>query len=83
MELSRLKKLVGDGKFFSVKFVRRTDGAIRTMTARVMPPDPGSKAVYDPDKHDLLTVREVPHGRWRAIPADGIIEIRAHGQRIA
>lgn len=83
MELSRLKRLVGDGRFFHVKFRKRTDGTIRTMNARVMPPDPGGEPHYDPDEHELLTVLEVPKGQWRNIPADGIIELRAHGQRIA
>lgn len=84
MNLARLWSIVKDGKFFTVRFVKRTDGTERLMNCRVRPPVEGGPGMrYDPASHELLVVWEIPRRAWRQIPADGIIEIRAHGQRIA
>lgn len=84
MDLSELKRHVGDGKFFGVKFRKRTDGTIRTMSCRVgVKSNGGGSLPYDPDKHGLLTVWSAHDRGYRHVPADGVIELRAHGQRIA
>lgn len=83
MKLPELKRMVGDGRFFSVKFRKRTDGSHRTMTCRVgVRPTGGGERSYDPDKHDLLTVWSVRDRGYRSIPVDGILELRAHGRRM-
>lgn len=84
MKLERLWNLVRDGKFFTVRFVKRTDGTIRTMNCRVRPPvENGPGMPYDPSQHELLVVWEISKRAWRQIPADNVIELRAHGQRTA
>ena len=82
MKLSDLKRIVGDGKFFSVKFVRRGDGHLRVMNCRVKPPVKGGSGMcYDPDQHDLLVVWDIHRRGYRTIPADNILELTHHGQR--
>jgi hypothetical protein len=84
LTLEQLWNLVKDGKFFSVRFVKRTTGEERLMNARVRPPTEGGPGMaYDPAQHGLLTVWDLHAGGWRQIPADNVIELRAHGQRIA
>jgi hypothetical protein len=84
LRLSDLLEKVRDGRFFTVKFVKRTDGSVRVMNCRVRPPvTDGPGMAYDPSAHDLLVVWEMRKGAWRQIPADNVIELRAHGQRIA
>lgn len=83
MKLAELREHVGDGKFFSVRFVKRTTGEERLMNARVRPPVKGGPGLaYDPASHDLLTVWDVHARGWRQIPADNILELRVHGERI-
>jgi hypothetical protein len=82
--LTELRSHVADGKFFSVKFRKRTDGTMRVMNCRVRPPvTDGPGLPYDPAQHDLLVVWDLHKRAWRQIPADNVIELRAHGRRIA
>lgn len=84
MEVSELYDRVRDGKFFSVKFRKRTDGDIRVMNCRVRPPVTGGPGLaFDPTSRGLLVVWDIPARGWRMIPADGIIEIKHHGLRNA
>lgn len=83
MDLSEFKSLVADGKFFGVKFVRRSDGEIRHMNARFIPPAPDAKPVYDPDLHNLLVVWDLKKRGYRSIPVDNILELTVRGRRMA
>ncbi len=87
MELSVLKSLVADGKIFGVKFIKRTDGSLRTMAARtgVVPASSPNNAErnWDPDTKGLLQVWDVHKRDYRMVPADGICELSFHGQRMA
>lgn len=83
MKLEDLWNLTKDGKFFGVKFVKRTTGEVRRMNARVRPPAEGGPGMpYDPSQHNLLVVWDVHKKAWRQIPADNVLELRAHGLRI-
>jgi hypothetical protein len=75
--------LVKDGKFFSVRFIKRTDGTERLMNCRVRPPTGSGGLRYDPASEDLLLVWDLRKKGYRMIPAENVIEVRAHGQRIA
>lgn len=84
MELERLREVVDDGKFFTVKFTKRTDGKVRVMNCRVRPPVTGGPGMpYDPSQKDLLVVWDLHKRAYRQIPADAVLELRAHGLRIA
>lgn len=81
MELSELKSLVADGKIFSVKFIRRTDGAERKMLCRTgVRPAGGGERAYDPSAHNLLLVWDMQKKGYRTIPADNVLSVRAHGR---
>ena len=86
MELQRLKSLVGDGKIFGVKFIRRTDGALRTMACRTgvhYYPPPGSEPCHwEPSDKGLLQVWDVHKRGFRMIPADSVQEVSVRGMRI-
>lgn len=91
--LADVRKLVKTGRFFSVTFIKRSDGSERTMLCRtgVHKHLTGGGAAYDAADHDLLTVwesgrpgRPVPVGtdpstQYRAIPIDGILRMRVDG----
>lgn len=84
MKLEKLWSLVRDGKFFTVKFIKRTDGRERIMNCRVRPPVEGGPGMrYDPTYEGLLVVWDLHKRAWRQIPADSVLELRAHGQRMA
>jgi hypothetical protein len=83
VELADLYDRVKDGKFFSVRFRKRTDGDIRVMNCRVRPPTKGPGMAYDPAARGLLVVWDIRASGWRMIPAEGIIEIKHHGLRNA
>lgn len=84
MELLELRKIVGDGKIFSVDFYKRSDGQLRRMVARtgVHKGLSGDGPAYDADKHNLLTVFDLQKRGYRMIPADAIVKLKAHGREI-
>jgi len=82
MELPELKKLVSDGKFFSAKFVKRTDGTTRRMLCRTGVKSEGSGRNWNPDDKGLLTVWDCQKLGFRHIPADAVLELRVRGQVI-
>jgi hypothetical protein len=81
MDLDQVKKLVSDGKFFSVEFIKRSDGQLRRMLARtgVTSGLTGEGRNYNPDTHNLITVFDVQKRAYRNIPVDNITWIKAHG----
>ena len=79
MELSKLKSLVGNGKIFSVLFIKRSDGTERKMVARtgVKKGVTGRGSSYDPESKNLLTVFDMQKRAFRTIPVENILEVRA------
>lgn len=73
-----------NGKIFSVKFFKRTDGSIRTMTCRrgvsshlvAGPKRPG----LDFKKNELIPVFDMQKQKYRSIPIEGIIAIKIKGE---
>lgn len=83
MDATELHQLVKDGRFFSCEFVKRTDGTVRRMLARVGVHSSGKGELpYDPVKHDLVVVWDVLKRGFRTIPADNLRRIRHHGKTI-
>ena len=86
MELNKLRSLVADGKIFGVRFIKRTDGSLRTMACRVgVVPRPGTTSHernWNPEDKGLLQVWDVHKRDYRMIPAENIQELRVRGQRI-
>ncbi len=77
-----LKNLVSDGKIFSVEFVKRSTGELRTMTARlgVRKHLQGSKKAFNPAQHNLLTVFDMDAKGYRSIPVEAIQGLTVGGQ---
>lgn len=85
MQLDELRTMVSDGKIFGVRFIKRTDGSMRTMAARtgVKPKqDSLEQRHWDPADKGLLQVWDVHKRGFRFIPADAVREVRVRGQRI-
>ena len=81
MELQELKNIVQDGKIFSVRFIKRTDGTERLMVARtgtVFESDPSLRRNWDPDDKNLLLVYDLQNKGLRHVPAENVIEVKAH-----
>lgn len=75
-----LKKVLGDGKVFTVVFVKK-DGSIRKMNAR-LGVKKGVKGVgmsFDPYSKNLLPVYDMQKKGFRMINADTLIRITHKG----
>ena len=75
-----LKKVLGDGKVFTVVFVKK-DGSIRKMNAR-LGVKKGVKGVgmsFDPYSKNLLPVYDMQKKGFRMINADTLIKITHKG----
>lgn len=64
------KILATNGKFFTVIFTRRSDGATRKMLCRTKKPT--GNASYDADKYDLIHVWDIQVKGWRSIPLENV-----------
>ena len=85
MELEKLRELTKDGKFFGIKFIKRTDGSLRTMCARVgvvADPHPQDTRNWRPEDKGLLQVWDTHKKAYRLIPADSVLELTIRGSRI-
>ena len=75
-----IRALVGD-KFFTVKFIKKTDGEERVMNCRldVKKHLKGGKLNYDAKAANNLIVWSLDSKGYRTIPLDNLIEIREGG----
>lgn len=84
IDLTREKvaELVADGRFFSVSFIKRTTGDLRTMQARmnVTKHLKGGVKPYSDKSKNLLTVFSVDANGYRSIPIDAIQSMKVKGQ---
>jgi hypothetical protein len=73
-------KIIKDtkGKFFTVTFVKRTDGTTRVMNARlgVRSYLKGGELPYDPTSKNLLPVFDVPKKEYRMVDLNTIIKLK-------
>jgi len=70
------------GRIFSVVFVKRTTGEIRTMVARtgVTSALKGGDAAYSFSANSLLSVYDTQAKGYRTIPLEGIISLKSGGE---
>ena len=68
-------------QFFTVTFVKRSNGELRTMNCRkgVTIGVNGNGMKFNPADHDLVTVWDVQKRDFRSIPLDSIREISMAG----
>ena len=75
-----LVEKVRDGKFFGVTFIKRTDGEVRRMRARVgVDRTTGGGRPWTDEAHGVLTVWDVDKRAYRCIPCESVQEVRHHG----
>jgi hypothetical protein len=72
------------GKIISIKFIKRKTGELREMVFRQgvkkhLVKNP-SKPGIDFSANGLLSVYEMPHEGYKAIPINGIVEIKVNGE---
>lgn len=65
------------GKFFTVEFIKRTTGEIRTMNCRmgVTKHLKGGSKGYSAKQHKLVTVYDVQKQGYRSIALEGVIKV--------
>jgi hypothetical protein len=70
------------GKIFSIDFIKRTNGELRTMVCRrgVFKGVKGTGMSYDPLSKALLTVWDVQKNAYRMISLDRLRALRMDGQ---
>jgi hypothetical protein len=81
MDAEAVLRLIEEAKdkFFSVTFVKRTDGTVRTMNCRrnvgggANVPAESSEEIR---KHNVFTVYDVKASGFRRIPLDSVLEIK-------
>jgi len=80
--LRNLTALVSDGKTFTVEFIKRTTGELRTMNCRLGVKKflRGGKMAYSPAEKQLLTVFDMKAKSYRTIPVEGIQRVSVGGQ---
>ena len=78
-----------DGRWFTVTFIKRTDGSLRTMTCRtgVKKYVNGVGLAYDPKSLNLRSVWVANEGKegaesYRSINLETIVEIKAEGKEL-
>lgn len=80
-----------EGKMFSIRFIKRTDGSEREMVCRtgVKSRLAGGEPAYDPKDYKLINVFDMhapakkgstEKGDYRSIPIEGIIQIKMEGK---
>lgn len=76
MNTDIIRKFLFDtkGKFFTVTFIKRTNGEKRKMIARLMPQKGGLP--YDADEKKLMIVYDMQKLAYRAIPLDNVISAK-------
>ena len=69
-----------EGTFFTVGFNKRSNGEYKEMNCRggVRKHLTGGSLPYNPDECNLAVVFDVKAGKYKTIPVDGIVLIRAH-----
>lgn len=84
MNLRTFKELVGTGKIFTVKFIKRTTGELRTMNCRtgVKKHLKGGEKKFKDSNKNLLTVYDLQKKGYRSIPVESIQEIVVEGETI-
>lgn len=82
ISLESLLNATANGIFFSVKFVKRTNGEVRDMLCRrnVKKYLRGGKLAYNPLEKNLLTVFDMRISDYRCINLEGIIHIKLQGK---
>lgn len=72
-----LQKVGENGKFFSVKFIKRSTGEEREMNCRlnVTKHLKGGTKAYNDEEHRLLTVFDIQAQGYRCIPLENLTEI--------
>lgn len=75
---------ISSGRFFSVTFIKRSNGKSRTLNCRTGVHKYINSIVYDVNKKNLLTVWDPSahiktKNGYRSIPKDGITKIVASG----
>ena len=70
-----------NGKIFGVRFIKRTNGEMRTMSARrgVSKGVTGEGLKYDPESKQLLTVYDMNKQGHRMINTNDIMNVRISG----
>ena len=82
-EASSLIKNYKGGQFFTVSFVKRSDGTMRTMNCRkgVMKDVKGAGHRYNIEDKNLVCVRDVQKRAHRMISLDNIKAINMRGKK--
>lgn len=68
------------GKFFTVRFIKRTTGEERVMNCRlgVTKHLRGGSKAYSDEEHRLVTVFDIKSEGYRCIPLESILEVNGN-----
>ena len=83
-EAKSIVENITNGKFFTVTFIKRSDGSERVMNCRkgVKKHLKGGEKKYDPKKHNLVCVFDRQAMGYRSIALESIIRISMDGGKV-
>jgi hypothetical protein len=82
MDREEVLKRISNGKFFTVTFIKRSDGSLRVLNGRTGVKKnlkPEGQQPYDPKDHNLVTVYDMKVRGYRNISCERIVAIKANG----
>ena len=81
-KVADIETLIDDGRIFSVLFVKRTNGELRRMVARlgVKKNIKGIGLPFNPTANNLIVVWDIIKCAYRMISCESIITLKHHGQ---
>lgn len=81
IDYNTIRKLLGNGKIFSIVFRKRTTGEFRKMVCRtgVKKYLSGEGLHYKPEDYNLLPVYDLQKKAYRKVSFDDVTEINANG----
>lgn len=77
-----LLRLVGNGKFCTIMFIKRTDGSLRTMNCRlgVKKYALGVGLKFSPSEKNLVSVFDAKKKAYRFVAVEGVLRVDANGE---
>lgn len=70
------------GQFFTVEFIKRTTGELRTMQCKLFIENylKGGEAAYNAREKNLIHVADIKTHGYRSINLDGLRKLKIHGE---
>lgn len=82
MNRNELLKVLESQKIVGLKFIKRSTGEVRTMSARigVVKNIVGTGKSFSDEEKQLVTVWDMNASGYRSVPCENVLEVKANGE---